>query len=121
MTYQPVRYIGEPIEPGFTHPPTLEKTPSCPTYFTWRDRTYYITQSLAEWSDFTRRGRFARNMQPQHARIAASRGSWGVGRFFFRIQVDSGEIFEIYYDRAPKDVDHRKGIWMLVAEFTAVE
>jgi len=43
-------------------------------------------------------------------------GSWGVGRFFFRIRVDTGKIFEIYYDRAPKGSKLRKGAWFLVGE-----
>ena len=40
----------------------------------------------------------------------------GGGRFFFRVSVDSGQIFELYYDRAPKDVDNRKGGWFLRGE-----
>ena len=30
--------------------------------------------------------------------------------------MDSGQIFELYYDRAPKDVDNRKGGWFLRGE-----
>jgi hypothetical protein len=39
-------------------------------------------------------------------------GSWGVGRDHYRVRAASGEIFEIYYDRAPKG---RKSIgqWVL--------
>jgi hypothetical protein len=74
---------------------------------------------LEEWADFTRRGRMARNMQPQHAAVASHRGSWGVGRYYFRVKVDTGQIFELYYDRAPKDVDDRLGRWVLVAEMQA--
>jgi hypothetical protein len=71
---------------------------------------------LASWVDYERRGRMARNMQPQHARVAETRGSWGVGRFFFQVKVSDGRIFELYYDRAPKDADQRLGSWMLVSE-----
>jgi len=40
----------------------------------------------------------------------------GVGRFYFRVRVDGGQIYDIYYDRAPKDADRRKGQWFLYRE-----
>ena len=58
----------------------------------------------------------ARNMQPAHAAVAASRGSLGVGRFYFRVRVDSGRVFDIYYDREIRDVDDRLGHWFLYRE-----
>jgi hypothetical protein len=58
----------------------------------------------------------AKNMQPQHAQIAIIKGSWGVGKFYFDVQVQDGRLFRIYYDRASKDAHHRKGEWMLLAE-----
>jgi hypothetical protein len=73
---------------------------------------------LAEWRDYTRRGRMARNMQPQHAAVASQRGSWGVGLFYFRVRVDGGQIFDLYYDRAPKSADARKGAWFLYRELS---
>ncbi|HEX2979891.1 MAG TPA: DUF6504 family protein [Anaerolineaceae bacterium] len=117
MSLQPVHYIGEAIQPIFDQPPALEKKPDCPDGFTWRGETLRVVELLEEWVDYSRRGRMARNMQPQHAAVASSRGSWGVGRFSYRVRVADGRIFEIYYDRAPKDVDSRKGVWMLVGEF----
>lgn len=116
--YVPVHFIGEEITVRFDQPPMLEKKPSCPDAFIWRDAVYAIRAVLSEWVDFKRRGRMARNMQPQHAVVAEGRGSWGVGRFYFQVEVDSGRIFQIYYDRAPKDSDERKGQWVLVAEYT---
>ncbi len=115
----PLHFIDEPIEVEFDKPPLLEKSPTCPDRFTWREKTYPVVAMLATWIDYQRRGRMARNMQPQHAAVASHRGSWGVGRFYFQVRVESGQVFEIYYDRAPKDVDHRKGGWMLVAEYKA--
>ena len=67
-----------------------------------------------------RRGRMANNMRPEHAELAAERGSWGVGRFFFRIRTDSGPIFDLYYDRAPKGTANRKGAWFLFREMAPV-
>jgi hypothetical protein len=61
----------------------------------------------------------ARNMQPQHAAVAEKRGSWGVGRDYYRVRTRKGRVFELYFDRAPKDVDRRKGAWFLYRELGA--
>lgn len=116
MKTKPSQFIDEAIEVEFDSPLLLEKTPSCPQRFTWREHCYSITAVLEEWVDYERRGRAARNMIPAHLSAAARAGSWGVGRFCFRVTVDTGQIFELYYDRAPQDVDHRKGGWFLKGE-----
>jgi len=71
---------------------------------------------LSSWVDFKRRGKMARNMQPQHAATASRRGSLNVGRFYFRVRTDTGQVFDIYYDRAMKSVDDRKGQWFVYRE-----
>lgn len=114
--YKPLHFYDESIEVLFDTRPALEKSPSCPNGFTWREKTYRVTESLSEWADFARRGRSARNMRPAHAVVAAGRGSLNVGRFYFRVRTDSGQIFDIYYDRAMKNVDERKGEWFLYRE-----
>ena len=116
MDPHPTHFYDEPIEVRFEVPPVREKTPPCPDGFTWNGRDYRILEKLAEWSDFTRRGKSARNMRPSHAAVASGRGSLGVGRFYFRVRVDSGQIYDIYYDRAPKDADRRKGQWFVYRE-----
>jgi hypothetical protein len=113
------RFIAELIEAHFDRPPALEKRPGCPDAFTWRGETCRIVEKLSEWHDYARRGRMARNMQPQHAAVASSRGSWGVGRDYFRVRVESGQVFDIYYDRAPKGSGARKGAWFLYREVSA--
>lgn len=113
---QPLHFIDEPITVEFDIPPAREKSPPCPDRFTWRGELYQVETVLAEWSDFTRRGRAARNMRPSHATVAAGRGSLGVGRFFFRIRTPAGQIFDLYYDRAPKDALQRKGEWCIYRE-----
>ena len=110
------RFIAEEIEVGFDRPPLLEKRPGCPDRFIWGDESFEISEKLAEWHDYRRRGRMARNMQPAHAAVAEQRGSWGVGRDYFRVRTVGGRVFELYYDRAPKDVDRRKGAWFLFRE-----
>jgi hypothetical protein len=112
----PIHFFDEHIEVTFNEPPALEKSPTCPNGFVWNGKTYRIRESLAEWVDFSRRGKMARNMRPAHAATAATRGSLNVGRFYFRVKVNSGQIFDIYYDRAMKGVDKRKGEWFVYRE-----
>jgi len=112
----PIHFFQETIEVEFDHPTLLEKKPGCPDGFNWRGERYRIVQLISEWHVYQRRGRMARNMRPEHASRAASRGSWGVGQDYFRVETNSGQIFDIYYDRAPAGVDHRKGAWFLEKE-----
>src|SRR3990170_5642267 len=112
----PLHFFDQPIEPLFAIPPARQKTPGCPDGFVWDGKTYRVLEMLSEWNDFTRRGRAARNMRPAHALVAAGRGSLGVGRFYFRVKVDTGQVFDIYYDRAPQDADRRKGQWFVYRE-----
>jgi hypothetical protein len=116
MDLTPLRFIEEPIQALFDQPPVLEKKPPCPNGFIWRGETYRILEMLAEWHDYDRHGRYARNMQPAHAAAASRKGSWGVGQFYFRVHIEDGRVFDLYYDRAPKDVDTRKGAWFLYRE-----
>ena len=111
-----LHFLDEPIQVEFSSPPTYEKSPPCPDRFTWAGRTYTVVERLSEWTDFSRRGRSARNMQPAHAMAAASRGSLNVGRFFFRVRVGTGQCFDLYYDRAMKNLDERKGQWFVYRE-----
>jgi len=101
--------------------PFLEKRPRCPDQFTWNNTVFEIKTQILEWADFSRRGRMARNMSDAHAASAAAKGSWGVGRYFFRVETINGRIFDLYYDRAPKGIDNRKGQWFLFREFSSAE
>ena len=113
-----LHFLDRPIQVSFDTPPAREKTPDCPSGFVWEGRTYRVTEMLSSWSDFARRGRAARNMRPSHAEAAASRGSLNVGRFYFRVRVDTGQVFDLYYDRAMKSVDERKGQWFVYRELS---
>ena len=132
MDFTPLHFYDQPIEVRFDKPPVREKTPDCPNGFIWEDKTYRVIEMLSSWVDFTRRGKMARNMQPQHASVASRRGSLNVGRYYFRVRALSGsaitqpspgtagqteeQIFDIYYDRAMKSVDDRKGQWFVYRE-----
>jgi hypothetical protein len=120
MKLTPISFISEDIEVLFDKPPALEKKPGCPDGFVWRGETYRVTASISEWSDFSRRGRFAKNMQPQNLRKAVRRGSFGVGRFYFRVETAQGRIYDLYYDRAPKNVDEKRGSWTLFRELKKI-
>lgn len=117
----PIRFISESVVVYFDTPPVLEKKPDCPSGFTWRGEAFQIVATLSEWVDHQRRGRAARNMRPTHASVAQVRGSWGVGQYYFRVVTQNGRIFDLYYDRAPKDADHRKGSWYLFQELSPGE
>ena len=132
MDFTPLHFLDQPIEVIFDTPPALEKSPTCPNGFVWEGKTYRVTEMLSAWTDFKRRGKMARNMQPEHAAVASNRGSLNVGRFYFRVRViilpavvgsavelpkeQEDQIFDIYYDRAMKNVDDRKGQWVVYRE-----
>jgi len=117
MDFTPLHFLDQPIEVIFDKPPALEKNPDVPPNgFIWEGKTYRVLEMLSVWTDFKRRGRFARNMQPQHAAVASTRGSLNVGRYYFRVKVDTDQVFDIYYDRAMKSVDDRKGQWFVYRE-----
>ena len=114
--YQAIHFYDHPIEPIFDTPPAREKSPDCPNGFIWEDKTYRVAEMLSSWSDFARRGKMARNMRPAHAAVASNRGSLNVGRFYFRVLTDTNQVFDIYYDRAMKNIDDRKGQWFIYRE-----
>ena len=116
--FTPIHFYDALVEVLFDTPPVYEKRPDCPNGFIWEGQTYRMVEILSEWSDFARRGKYARNMRPAHATVASNRGSLNVGRFYFRVKVDTGQVFDLYYDRAMKNVDDRKGQWFLYRELT---
>ena len=114
--WSPLRFIDEEIAVHHRRPPTLEKKPEAPQAFDWRGETLQVAEVLSTWFDYERRGREARNMAPPHAEAALRRGSWGVGRFYFRVRTEDGRAFDLYYDRAPARAGDRKGHWFLYRE-----
>jgi hypothetical protein len=117
---KPIRFISEPIAVQFDEPPGLTKRPGCPDRFVWRDETFHVAQKLKEWHDYQRRGDMAHNMRPAHLEAARRRGSWGVGRDYYRVRTGAGRVFDLYYDRAPKDAGDRAGAWFLYRELSDV-
>jgi hypothetical protein len=121
MDYVPIHFFDQPITVRFAVDPARQKTPPCPDGFTWDGREYRVAEKLSEWFDYSRRGKSARNMQPEHAAAASRRGSLGVGRFYFRVRVttdggEGGRVFDLYYDRQVRSADDRLGHWFLYRE-----
>lgn len=115
----PLKFIQEEIDVLFNKQPVLTKKQGCPDEFIWRNNHYFVVDIISEWHDYQRKGRMGRNMRESHAQAASKRGSWGVGVDFYRLRTDSGQVFDLYYDRAPEDVYNRKGAWFLFQELKA--
>jgi hypothetical protein len=120
VEYIPEHFIGESIVVRFDTPPARLKSPPCPDGFTWREQEQLVVEKISEWTDFERRGQVKYNL---HSGLAASNGggSFGVGRFYFRVRTAGGCIFDLYYDRQVMDADDRLGHWYLYRELKAVD
>jgi hypothetical protein len=112
----PVQFVGEEIRAQFDKAPMLSKKPGSPSSFLWGQESFRVTETISQWFDYDRKGRMAKNMKDENLRQAKRRGSWGVGRYFFRVRTDSDRVFDLYYDRAPKDAGDREGHWFLWRE-----
>jgi hypothetical protein len=114
--WRPVRFIDAEIQVTHDQPPALTKKPPAPDAFIWGDRAHRVLEVLSSWTSYERRGRMADNMAPAHLATAARRGSWGVGRFYFRVRTDGDGVFDLYYDREPGAAGDRAGHWFLWRE-----
>lgn len=115
-TSQKPVYIGETISVGFNKQPTYSKKPECPDSFTWRGKVFLVTGLLSGWQDFTRKGKYSRNMKDAHLERANVKGSLGVGRFYFRVRTTDLRVFDLYYDRSIKNTFNTGGFWVLFQE-----
>ena len=118
--WRPRRFIDVEILVAHKHPPALAKKPPAPDSFEWAGTRHTILEVVSSWTDYARRGRMAENMAPAHAATAARRGSWGVGRFYFRVRTEVGSVYDLYYDREPESADDRAGHWYLWREVEPV-
>ena len=114
--YKDAKFIDEPIVVTFGSDNTLKKTPECPASFGWGSTTFVVEKVISEWKDFSRRGRFSRNMRPAHAQRADVKGSMGVGRFYFRVLTAGGRIFDLYFDRSIYNKEKDVSGWVLFRE-----
>ena len=107
------QFISEKIEVEFDKEFVLEKKPPCPISYKWRGEIFSVNELISSWSDYERKGTKAKNMRITHLVRARKKGSWGVGRFYFKVKNEFGKIVVIYYDRSPKNVFDKKGRWIL--------
>ncbi len=114
--WYPIRFIDDKVEVEFDRSPALAKKPGAPDRFRWDCEEFHISEVVSTWFDYGRRGAMARNMAPAHLEAAQRRGSWGVGRFYFRVRTAAGRAFDLYYDRAPREAGDRTGQWVLWRE-----
>ena len=118
--WSPLHFYGDEIDVEYETAPFLSKKPTAPDHILWKEQRFTIEEVISSWFDYSRKGRMALNMRPQNRMKAERRGSRGVGRFYFRVRVREGRVFDIYYDRAPKDAGDHKGHWFLWREVEAV-
>jgi len=116
QVFKPLHFIGASIAVEFDKEPLHIKRPPCPDRFIWNGEIFSVVAMLGEWHDYNRSGDMTHNMRPANLAKALRRGSWGVGRFYFRVQTEKGQIYDLYYDRAPKDASDRTGSWYLDRE-----
>ena len=121
MNTENSRFIGAPITVEFDRPPLFSKKPPCPDRFHWEGETHQIVGLIQEWRDYGRRGKMSLNMRPENLKRAEKWGSWGVGRYHFRVQIADGRLFDIYYDRAPKGQKQKEGSWHLYRQVFSVD
>jgi len=107
------QFVSEEINVEFDKGFILEKKPPCPISFIWRKKIFFVEELISSWFDYERKGKKARNMRDTHLERARKKGSWGVGRVYYEVKCELGEIAVIYYDRSPKNVCDKKGRWIL--------
>ena len=111
-----MEFHADQIEVRFEKEPTLEKKPGLPSAFTWHGCEYIVVELIKEWHDYRKRGKSKASYEKERGsywvRATQRQGSWGVGRDYYRVRTESGEVFDIYYDRSPKGRE-RKGQWIL--------
>jgi len=110
----PVRFINDAIMVEFDRPPLYGKTPVAPNRFWWNGVLWQIKDVMLEWKDYERRGKASHNMRPTNLLKAMGRGSFGVGRFYFRVNTQQDRIFVLYFDRAAE----KDQAWILHAEYS---
>lgn len=111
-----MEFHSEPITVKFEGEPLLEKKTGAPDAFVWRGTLYSIVSVENEWHDYDIRGKMEKLYHQKRGNSPEMRsrkgGSWGVGKDYYEVKTDSGEIFVIYYDRQPKK--SKKGEWILL-------
>jgi hypothetical protein len=108
-----MRFVGVEISVELPEGMVLEKKPPVPRAFVWDGERYEVVEMLAEWHRYGRPEiRTQGGRPPYYVRSGRTQGSWGQGRAYYRVRTASGDLFDLYYDRAPKG-QQRSGSWFL--------
>ncbi len=89
------------------------RDPPAPLSFTLQGQVFDVLEVLQEWWDYTNLSPAQRTYRPSYHRSSARRGSFGLGRHYFRVRTSCG-VFLIYYDRRPTP-SSRGGSWVVVS------
>jgi len=103
----PLRFVSEKIDVEHERSPHLIKKPTAPDSILWNGQSFNVEEVISSWFDYSRKGRMALNMRPENLKKA---------ELYFRVRTRGGRVFDIYYDRAPKDAGDHKGQWYLWRE-----
>lgn len=107
-------FISAEIEPIFHKAPAIKKRAGAPDAFWWQGERHDVAELLAEWHDYGKQ-REPGNTRRTQAQLNRQRGGWGTGRDYYRVRTSAGRIFELYYDRRPKN-RQIIGVWILYRE-----
>jgi hypothetical protein len=103
-------FISDEVEPIFEREPALKKRTGVPDGFLWKGNTFRIVELLAEWHDYSKQREVSPTRRGQ-TQLDRQHGSWGLGRDYYRVRTQDGQVFELYYDRRPRR--GAIGIWVL--------
>jgi hypothetical protein len=109
-------FIDEIISVIFEQSEHLIKKPVCPDKFIWKGQEYIIGELINEWQDFSPNDSSSANPNEPLLKKDAVKGSFGVGRFYFRVRTTDCRVFDLYYDRKIKNVSSTEGFWVLYQE-----
>ena len=96
------RFVSEAIQPvaGKFNTSTMAKgEPGLPTRFVWRKTEYSVTRILDKWKETTP---CKSNSREKYVR-----------KHWYRVETDSGDIMNIYFERKSLPKGQRRARWWL--------
>jgi hypothetical protein len=107
-------FISAVIEALFHREPAIKKRAGPPDAFVWDGRRFEVVEVLSEWHDYDKRREIGETRRSQ-SQLYRQRGSWGLGRDWYRVQTGEGRLFDLYYERRPRSRTVI-GSWVLYCE-----
>jgi hypothetical protein len=113
-------FISAEIEAIFAEEPVILKRAGPPDAFVWDGERFEVSELLAEWHDYDKERREVGETRRSQTQINRQRGSWGLGRDYYRVRTADGRVFELYYNRRPKSRTVI-GSWVLYRELDELD